>query len=586
MSLLHNKRNRDESINDSSTFKENALYLNQFKNCFDIMKNNEMKLEDNSIYNNKNNVYDSFQKIFKSITSRKDDNNQNNIIMSPLLRSNIKLHSLLKLKNSDKISPNDKSKILFPKCISSIFNNKISPPNSKNKSIFSPFSSFKLAKNFNCDELLNNNTEKFPIKLDFYQNNFSEKKNNLFDLYSDKKINQDNLNVLGIKSSNFFDNKSFSNSNSNKKNMNLQLSVQKNNSRQISNNNDFLGINHINTSLFTSPYKNNNPINKKFKNTNSFSLGKPFQTFNTKLIKKTYKIINNNDTINRIPKPKIFHIEKIFNKKEYRDAHEKEEKEAGINHINRFKISLKKIKQIYINSCLKIYSHFNNNLTFNELNLNDDFYISNIQKKVCEILKSKKISSSKMNQILQVNDDDKYRKHYFMFTSEAKEFCLNLIKIKNLPFDVVMKMCKVPRKSLRRWLFVGSQRKKGCGRKTKNPEMEEKLVEWYNEIVKKNGVYITAKMIRDKAVKISKDKDFLASKGWLEKFKKKFNIQIHTNRNKRFKKKAILDITSNINNNPKTSKSMEENSKMSYEINIIKDNGNGEEKKKEKKEYN
>ena len=108
----------------------------------------------------------------------------------------------------------------------------------------------------------------------------------------------------------------------------------------------------------------------------------------------------------------------------------------------------------------------------------------------------------------------------------------------------------------------------------------------YNEIVKKNGVYITAKMIRDKAVKISKDKDFLASKGWLEKFKKKFNIQIHTNRNKRFKKKAILDITSTINNNPKKSKSMEENSKMSYEINIIKDNSNGEEKKKEKKEYN
>ena len=72
-----------------------------------------------------------------------------------------------------------------------------------------------------------------------------------------------------------------------------------------------------------------------------------------------------------------------------------------------------------------------------------------------------------------------------MFTSEAKEFCLNLIKIKNLPFDVVMKMCKVPRKSLRRWLFVGSQRKKGCGRKTKNPEMEEKLVECIMKQLKK-----------------------------------------------------------------------------------------------------
>ena len=28
-------------------------------------------------------------------------------------------------------------------------------------------------------------------------------------------------------------------------------------------------------------------------------------------------------------------------------------------------------------------------------------------------------------------------------------------------------------------------------------------------------------MIRDKAVEISGDKDFIASKGWLEKFKKK-----------------------------------------------------------------
>ena len=81
-----------------------------------------------------------------------------------------------------------------------------------------------------------------------------------------------------------------------------------------------------------------------------------------------------------------------------------------------------------------------------------------------------------MNEILQVNDDDKYRRHYFMFTPEAKQFCLDLINKKNFTFDIVMKMCKVPRKSLRRWYHVGCNRKKGCGRKTKNPEMESKLV--------------------------------------------------------------------------------------------------------------
>ena len=95
-----------------------------------------------------------------------------------------------------------------------------------------------------------------------------------------------------------------------------------------------------------------------------------------------------------------------------------------------------------------------------------------------------------------------------------------------------MKMCKVPRKSLRRWANVGCLRKKGCGRKTKNPKMEEKLLMWYNDKIK-NNVNITAKMIRDKAVEISNDKDFLASKGWLEKFKKKNGIQIVNNKRRR-----------------------------------------------------
>ena len=172
-----------------------------------------------------------------------------------------------------------------------------------------------------------------------------------------------------------------------------------------------------------------------------------------------------------------------------------------------------------------------------------------------------------MNEILQVNDDDKYRKHYFMFTSEAKQFCLDLINIKKLSFDIVMKMCKVPRKSLRRWSHVGCNRKKGCGRKTRNPEMENKLVEWYREEIN-GGANVSAKMIRDKAVEISGDKDFLASKGWLEKFKKKFGIRIATHKNKNFKKIiAFKDKIGKINN-----------------INNISNMNNSEEKEKDDEE--
>ena len=91
--------------------------------------------------------------------------------------------------------------------------------------------------------------------------------------------------------------------------------------------------------------------------------------------------------------------------------------------------------------------------------MNNDTYISEIIRQVSDIIRNKKISSSKMNEILQVSDDDKYRKHYFMFSSDAKQFCLDLINEKKYPLDITMKMCKVPRKSLRRWSHVGCLRK-------------------------------------------------------------------------------------------------------------------------------
>ena len=133
-----------------------------------------------------------------------------------------------------------------------------------------------------------------------------------------------------------------------------------------------------------------------------------------------------------------------------------------------------------------------------------------------------------------------------------------------------MKMCKVPRKSLRRWSHVGCNRKKGCGRKTRNPEMENKLVEWYREEIN-GGANVSAKMIRDKAVEISGDKDFLASKGWLEKFKKKFGIRIATHKNKNFKKIiAFKDKIGkiNINNNNDLNNYSEEKDKDDEEIKI------------------
>ena len=604
MSLLLNKRKRNESANDSNSLRNEDTSKN-------IQENNNMNipedllLEENNFNNpNKKTKLDAFQMMFQSINSRKEDQNNNNMILSPLC-SNLFFGSFQKLKNIDKIvGSNVKSGIVLSKSNSSFLKNK-----KNNKMFFSP-SSIEMENDFNFETFFNNNNnEKMKLNLDLDMFNFSEKKN-IFDLNHENKFNNEDINnnisnnfndIFGLKQTNSFENIKNINNDSfdsceipqvkkeeNEKN-NLTQKEEKNN----------LEI-QINTSLFSTS-KPNKALNiqksKTIKNKikpqkilrpknfeTFFTFKRPFCTFHPKLIGKSSHLIHIKKKSN---KPKIFHIEKIFNKKEYKEVHEKEEIPCSTSHklIDKYKISLKKIKQIYLNSCLKIYSYLNDKNNFSENNLNNQDYISQIIHQVSEIIRAKKISSSKMNEILQVSDDDKYRKHYFMFSSDAKQFCLDLINKKKYPLDVTMKMCKVPRKSLRRRSHVGCLRKKGCGRKTKNPLMEEKLLLWYNEAIKKN-INITAKMIRDKAVEISKDKDFLASKGWLEKFKKKNGIQIPNNKRSRKYENFYMENNSGINsinftfnnnmnsdeNNKEKEKGIDKIDKMDYEINIINDN--------------
>ena len=66
----------------------------------------------------------------------------------------------------------------------------------------------------------------------------------------------------------------------------------------------------------------------------------------------------------------------------------------------------------------------------------------------------------------------------------------------------------------------------GGGRKTQDPEMEKKLIEWYHECHDVQKIPLTAKMIKKKALEFSLIKEFSASKGWFEKFKKKYNLDV------------------------------------------------------------
>jgi hypothetical protein len=56
--------------------------------------------------------------------------------------------------------------------------------------------------------------------------------------------------------------------------------------------------------------------------------------------------------------------------------------------------------------------------------------------------------------------------------------------------------------------------------------MESKLYEWYRDYHDKEGKIVTARLIKKKALEFRTCNDFIASKGWLEKFKKKYRLEI------------------------------------------------------------
>ena len=110
-----------------------------------------------------------------------------------------------------------------------------------------------------------------------------------------------------------------------------------------------------------------------------------------------------------------------------------------------------------------------------------------------------------------------------MFTGEEKKFCIKLFLEEKMNLKDISDTCEIPLKSLKRWVSVGHERKKGCGRKVKDPSLEPKLLQWYYYKVSR-GDCPTPKEVTKKALKYSTQPDFLASKGWLEKFKLKHNL--------------------------------------------------------------
>lgn len=118
------------------------------------------------------------------------------------------------------------------------------------------------------------------------------------------------------------------------------------------------------------------------------------------------------------------------------------------------------------------------------------------------------------NKKISETDTKSSSNKYLCFPKEFKQMCIEKCKTESI--KEVSKLYDIPIKNLRRWILVGVDNRKNCGRKTEDPEMESELVEWCKTTKTTN----TTK-IRYKALELSKNSSFKASNGWFDKFKKK-----------------------------------------------------------------
>ena len=132
----------------------------------------------------------------------------------------------------------------------------------------------------------------------------------------------------------------------------------------------------------------------------------------------------------------------------------------------------------------------------------------------------KKIISKTTNVNFQNVNHTRRSKKYNILSEETKRKLL--ADAKNMKTIDVARKYGISTRNINRWKKIGIKRKKGSGRKFKDPGLEKKILIWYNTQDKKN---ITSKEFKNKALELSNNKSFRASSGWLTTMKKKYRIK-------------------------------------------------------------
>ena len=126
------------------------------------------------------------------------------------------------------------------------------------------------------------------------------------------------------------------------------------------------------------------------------------------------------------------------------------------------------------------------------------------------------LNFSSTNNIFKIN---KNKGKYKILSLEIKKQIYK--DIEHLSSKEIAEKYNISIRNISRWKKEGIERKKGSGRKYKDPELEHKILNWYFQ---NDSSKITSKMFRDKAKELCSNSTFKASTGWLVRVQKKYNL--------------------------------------------------------------
>lgn len=178
----------------------------------------------------------------------------------------------------------------------------------------------------------------------------------------------------------------------------------------------------------------------------------------------------------------------------------------------------KKTNKKYIRDIKALFPIENSNL--NEQNLLCSYSSSTKANSIKEAKRKRNLLKTKIKSKKAYRYGSKRPKRYNILDEEIKKKLLqDALTMKTIE---VAKKYGISTRNINRWKKIGIKRKKGSGRKLRDPNLEKKLLIWFNT---QDKMKITSKLFKEKALELSNNINFRASSGWLTNMKKKYHIK-------------------------------------------------------------